>query len=282
MKKFWKSMGMGVVYFAAFMGIQFWVTLAGVLLLMGNLIRQEGMDLFLNPDTFTRLYMNGLVEHMTLIILISNLVSLGIMWVVFRARGSRLSKEVGLQKTSRKNLLMSVFFGIGVCFLIDLMTQILPVPESMMEQFETEHGMLWFGDAGLTFLSVALVGPVSEEVFFRGLCYSRMKRGMKPWLAGLLSSVLFGIAHGNPVWFLVGLVAGLALSWAYETTGSLWNCIVIHITNNAISSLTAYVPLPDGLRYGLTLISLALLIVSTYFLWIFNKEPETAVSAEEN
>ena len=273
MKKFWKATGIGAAYFIVFMVVQFLVSLAGILILLGSLILEQGMGMFKNPEQFREIYMTSLLTNMTWLVLVSNLVSILGLWIFFATRHKNFLKEVGLQKTSARNLTMSVIFGTGVCFFVDLLTNILPFPETVIEQFELQHGMLWFGDIGLTFLSVALIGPVSEEICFRGLCYRRLKEGMPKWAAGLISSVFFGLAHGDPVWFLVGFVAGVSLSWIFETTGSLLPAIIVHVTNNAISALTSYFPLPEGIHQVLMYSGLLIAAGSAYLLHSWTHRP---------
>ena len=272
MKKFWKSVGIAAAWFAAFLGIQFWISLCGSFLVLADVLKKEGISVFLNAERFTELYMGGVLRYVTLIVLISNLLTIAAFWIFYLCRKKSFADAVGLHKTSGKNLVLSILFGFGVCFTVDLLTRFLPIPEDMMEAFMQEHSMLWYGDAGLTFLSVALVGPVSEEICFRGLIYTQLKKGMKTWIAAVLSSVLFGLAHGNPVWFLVGFLAGLALSWVYEITGSLYACILVHVTNNAIANITTYVPLSDGANLVLTVSGLLMLFVSAYFLFRENRK----------
>ena len=267
MKKFLKAVLEAAGWFALFMGIQFLVTLAGILILMGNQVYHQGTALFENIETFHGILMGLLMKHMTLLVLVSNLLTILIFWAFFSLRHRKMGNEIGLQRTTGRNLTLSVIFGTGMCFFMDLLTAVLPVPEQVMEEFETQHGMLWFGDVGITFLSVALLGPVSEEICFRGLCYGRLKKAMPPWAAGLISSVFFGLAHGDPVWFLVGFVAGLSLCWIYEITGSLLCAMIVHVTNNAISSMTAYFPVSDSFHRILVLSSVVVTLVSGILLY---------------
>ena len=254
------------------MGIQLLVTLGGTFLIMGSIVHQYGMGIF-KTDQFHELLMKGMLQYMTGMVLLSNLLTILCFWMFFRFRHKSFVKTIGLSGTSPKNLVLSSFCGVGVCFFVDLMTQILPIPESIMDQFETQHGMLWFGDVGLTFLSVAIIGPVSEEICFRGLCYTRLKAAMRPWAAGLISSVFFGLAHGDPVWFLVGFAAGLFLSWVFETTGSLLCAIVVHVTNNALSSLTAYYPMSPILNRILNFTCIGIMVIAGFLLYKTNKTP---------
>jgi membrane protease YdiL (CAAX protease family) len=84
----------------------------------------------------------------------------------------------------------------------------------------------------LFFLVAGIIGPVAEEIFFRGIIYGFFRR----WgvLAALiLSSVMFVLAHstlsGIPVPQVIG---GIIFALAYEKEGSLIVPITIHVLGN--------------------------------------------------
>lgn len=85
---------------------------------------------------------------------------------------------------------------------------------------------------GLTMLLACLVGPVTEEFFFRGVIYAALRRRAARWLSMLVSGALFSLVHTNPLGFVPILVLGCLLADAYERTGSIAGPIAIHITHN--------------------------------------------------
>ncbi|MBK7702274.1 MAG: CPBP family intramembrane metalloprotease [bacterium] len=58
----------------------------------------------------------------------------------------------------------------------------------------------------------------------------------RPWgPAAVVSSLAFGLVHGEP-WYLFGLVTlGLLLAAVYELTGSLWAAVIVHAVHNAVA-----------------------------------------------
>jgi membrane protease YdiL (CAAX protease family) len=85
----------------------------------------------------------------------------------------------------------------------------------------------------LLFVLVAgLIGPVAEEVFFRGIIYGFFRR----WgiIAGIVAStLLFVLAHGDfsriPITQVVG---GVIFCLAYEAGGNLMVPLTIHVLGN--------------------------------------------------
>ena len=103
----------------------------------------------------------------------------------------------------------------------------------------------------LAIFSIAVLAPVVEEVFFRGILY----RAGKYWFSGLQRfgkiapafasaiavSILFACVHASLFAFFPIFLMGLILICAYERSGSLAVPIIAHslfnITNMAILSL---------------------------------------------
>lgn len=91
--------------------------------------------------------------------------------------------------------------------------------------------------AVLTIAGVAVVAPIAEEVAFRGYLFPALTTWRGPWIAALVTAVLFAAAHLGayppaiaPMMAFFGLGACL-LRWF---TGSLLPCIGLHALNNGI------------------------------------------------
>lgn len=85
---------------------------------------------------------------------------------------------------------------------------------------------------------VTVLAPITEEVLFRGYVFGALRNWRGPWLAALLTGLLFGAIHvgSTDAVFLVPLAAlGAILCLLRWRTGSLLPCIVAHAINNAIA-----------------------------------------------
>ncbi|MFC0138314.1 CPBP family intramembrane metalloprotease [Staphylococcus petrasii] len=86
----------------------------------------------------------------------------------------------------------------------------------------------------LQFLSIGFLGPILEEVIFRGLLIKGIFRGV-PIIGAIVSVILFAGAHGPTTigeWFVYGF-SGLIFVFAYLKTGRLEVAILTHILNNS-------------------------------------------------
>jgi uncharacterized protein len=87
-------------------------------------------------------------------------------------------------------------------------------------------------------LLVCVLAPIAEELFFRGFCFTALRRALGMLPAAILTGVIFGAIHlgGTDIEFIVPLmVFGLVLCLLYVWTDSLVPCIVLHALNNALA-----------------------------------------------
>lgn len=82
------------------------------------------------------------------------------------------------------------------------------------------------------FLYTALAAPVVEEIIFRGLIMRGLEKYGKHF-AILISSILFGLFHGNIVQSPYAFVVGLVLGYTAMEHNILW-AMVLHMVNNLV------------------------------------------------
>ena len=84
-------------------------------------------------------------------------------------------------------------------------------------------------------LAIVLVGPVTEELVFRmGIQRHLIRHRMRPWMAILLSALIFGAVHGNPAQIPGAVVFGWVLGWLYWRSGTIWIPVAAHVFNNFV------------------------------------------------
>ena len=88
------------------------------------------------------------------------------------------------------------------------------------------------GNVILATVGLVVLPPLVEEVVFRGVLLERFSVKWRVGVAVILSAVLFGILHADPVGAgMFGIITGLL----YLRTGSLWPGIIIHPVNNSVA-----------------------------------------------
>ena len=93
----------------------------------------------------------------------------------------------------------------------------------------------------LVILQTVILAPLSEELLFRGILYSRLRKFPAGfWPAALISSALFGLYHFNLAQGIFAFLFGLLLCAVYDKTRNLWACISLHMGGNLISVILVY------------------------------------------
>ena len=82
-------------------------------------------------------------------------------------------------------------------------------------------------------VSMGLVGPVAEELFFRGGLYAVLRQSLSVPQAVVVTSLFFASAHAGQVGLpVIQLVGGVAFAVLYEKTGSLLAPVLVHAAGN--------------------------------------------------
>jgi membrane protease YdiL (CAAX protease family) len=85
---------------------------------------------------------------------------------------------------------------------------------------------------GLTMVLACLIGPVAEELLFRGVLFPALWHRTSRWTAVWLSSAIFALFHHSVVGFVPIMVLGGVLALVYARTGSLAAPLGVHIFHN--------------------------------------------------
>jgi len=129
-----------------------------------------------------------------------------------------------------KMLFWTILAGLSAIFCCDAISSLADfLPDLMEDTFATIE------DSWLGILAIAVVGPILEEMLFRGAITKELLKHYNPTLAILLSALIFGIFHINPAQILTAFLLGLLLAWLYYKTRSLVPGILVHILNNSLS-----------------------------------------------
>ncbi|MBR3396265.1 MAG: CPBP family intramembrane metalloprotease [Lachnospiraceae bacterium] len=140
-----------------------------------------------------------------------------------------------VNRWSVPKIILSAVIAFAVAFVLNLVIAV----SGLMERFPTyaEQSQLSFAGqpAWLLIITVVIIGPIAEELVFRGLTYSRIKHYLGVPAAVILSSLIFGIYHANIVQFIYASLIGILLSLYYEKSGSLHACVLAHMAMNAFA-----------------------------------------------
>jgi membrane protease YdiL (CAAX protease family)/uncharacterized RDD family membrane protein YckC len=93
------------------------------------------------------------------------------------------------------------------------------------------------GIAVFAVLSIVILAPIAEEIFFRGFFFAGLRTKWSLWPSALLSGAIFGLVHAptGPTAAIPLAGLGVGLAWLYNKTGSIYPSMLAHFLNNAIA-----------------------------------------------
>ncbi len=185
------------------------------------------------PDKELLIMLNSLIRDL--------MVALFVLWLIGSCFKVRF-REIGL---SWKNLSQNIVIGLVgylaivpvlflTLFLVGVITQFFsyePPPQPVVQIY-----MQTSSKDALTFftLFVAVLGPIFEEIFFRGFTYSALRTRFGVTSGIVLSSLIFAVLHMHLAAFVPIFVLSVYLAFLYEKTGSLVPSMTVHVLHNLI------------------------------------------------
>ena len=135
-------------------------------------------------------------------------------------------------------ILAAIFLNPLLTWFTGLVMQVYP-PSGDLVQLEKVVSNILTSAPGLwAILLVFAVAPaVLEEIAFRGFILSGLQSLRNKWQAILITSVLFGIAHGVIQQTMITFVVGMVLGVIAVQTRSIIPCILFHMTHNSLAVL---------------------------------------------
>ena len=82
---------------------------------------------------------------------------------------------------------------------------------------------------------LVVVGPLAEEVFFRGFLLMAFVQGIGVIPGLIVTSAIFAVSHGDPAVMLPVFASGVSLSVVYLLTRSIWPSVVAHSAQNYLA-----------------------------------------------
>ncbi|MGH8934052.1 MAG: lysostaphin resistance A-like protein [Egibacteraceae bacterium] len=169
------------------------------------------------------------------------LILLTVGWVAAVASWSEgLRRLFGQRRATWRDALAGLYYGIAGAVVITFVVggglqlllrylgvEIPPVQEQLRD--------LATGPAA-PIAAIAIVGlaPIGEELLFRGMLFQSLQKPLRFWPAAIVSGVIFGIIHLEPLVAVVTAILGVYLAWIFQRRGTLLVPIIAHSIFNLL------------------------------------------------
>lgn len=168
----------------------------------------------------------------------SLLIIIGLPWLVIKDKTTWA--ELGLNRMPSWFDIVLAPVGMAVYLLlagagIYIASQIIPgfnINQAQDVGFSKLSGQ---SEYLLAFITLIVIAPVLEEILLRGYFYGKLRKTTSVWAAAIITSLIFGLLHGQ---WNVGIdvfALSLVLCALRELTGSIWAGIVLHMLKNGLA-----------------------------------------------
>lgn len=196
------------------------------------LLREFGISFGSMNDAVFNTVIAACVYTLTLALVV------GVPWWIKKYHTTK--EELGMPKL----LSWSDIAWVAPGFILYLLASALMIylagliaPEIDLQQVQENgfRGISHYYQYMLAFTTLIIIAPVAEEILFRGYLYGKLRKLVPLWAAMLMTSVLFGLVHGQ---WNVGIdvfALSMVLCSLREVTGSIWTGILLHMLKNSIA-----------------------------------------------
>lgn len=263
MKKVLIALGKACCYTLLFILLQYAASFAYALV-AGTIaaVKQLSSTGSIDYGTIVGTLYDTVTSGTTIIVLISNICTILALVVFFALRKKNLLDEVGATPIPGATYLPLSIAGMSLAVLVIIILNMLPISEEAFAEY-TESTSVIDSSGFISMVSTVIFAPIAEEMIFRGLVYTRLKRAMPKWIAAVLQAALFGVLHGQILWIAYAFAVGLILAAYFESTGSLFANITVHICFNLMGGYILSYIFTESTAVYIVFASVVLLIVCT-------------------
>jgi membrane protease YdiL (CAAX protease family) len=133
-------------------------------------------------------------------------------------------------------------FAFGLGYLLELLARAIkealpPVQETFQELARNQQTV------PLLVIGSVVIAPIAEELFYRGVLFTALRKRFDLWPAMGLSGLVFGLTHyqntlkGYLLVLLVIMPLGMFFAWLYAGTRTLVAPIIAHAVFNLVQVL---------------------------------------------
>lgn len=118
-------------------------------------------------------------------------------------------------------------------YLIDVLSYMFP--DWLEYYYELMESAGLAGEDGIsaaTLIYAVLVGPIAEELCFRGVTYQYARKYFPFWSTNIAQALLFGAMHMNPLQSTYAFFIAVLFGMIYEKTRNIYITIFLHILYN--------------------------------------------------
>ena len=207
------------------------------------------------------------------VIVISAIASLVAVWSI-RKKATLFVTKTGedmrlshLKKEPVSRWIVLIVTTVGAVLGLNLLFNIAGFVNNS-EAYQDVVAVQYGGSFWIGLICYGFISAFAEEVAFRGILYTGIRRLVNGKFALIVSAVIFGVYHGNEVQSFYAFIMGCLIAYAYEYFGTFWVPVLIHVLANVLAYSFTYVvgAVPGLMSMPLCIVSLAAALIGVGLL----------------
>lgn len=274
------------LYLGAYLIIQVIVSVVYGIKLATNYIATNGFEAMENAEGFTQYVTENM--NTNVILLFSIFITFGIILIVMTAKRKSAKEFFAINPVNKKLIPLFILLGISINLvmagLINLMVKI-PSLETTMQEYVNKSVVLVQDNMVLDILVLVIFVPILEEIIFRVLPLNKMIPRVSPVIAVILTSIAFGISHGQIIWVIYTSLFGVLLAELFLKYKSSISNIIVHSMFNLTSLILAFLPIEVENEFKVAImiliIGVVIFILTVALFKVLNKKKVIKEEATE-
>ena len=154
----------------------------------------------------------------------------------------RLIGAYGYKSEFFAKYLFIIPFAVGFMYMANIFVvmceKLIP---SIAHSFDETSKAIYGADLWVQIATAVIIGPIVEELIFRGLMYIRLKRMFGGVIAALVTAIIFGVYHMNISQGIYAFIFSYGAIFLYEKYKNVVAPILFHMVANGVSVLVTFV-----------------------------------------
>lgn len=236
----------GLCYFVLFFGAQYVASfLMSIVYGVQKSLEDAENGIVTSPQELSEYLTATLTANANLLVIFYTVLLMLVLFLLFSIRRKNFFREIHLKKLPQGSLPAVLILPVGLALLINSVLNLLPAAW-INDYAESSASLLGMSAFWIALLSNAVCAPLSEEFTFRGLMLTRFNQTLPKWAGILLTSLIFGLVHGQILWICYAALLGIVFGFVAEYEGTILASLILHSIFNLIGTCISYLDLPGS------------------------------------
>jgi membrane protease YdiL (CAAX protease family) len=237
MRKIWKGIGIILALIAIYYAAQIFIGgIIGVIQAIPIMAREISSGDYPDIVRITEELIRAVSPLSPVITILSVAVTVPFYFLIYRNRKQDRLAFVSVRGIGAVSIPVLVIFAVSMNFLIDWLLSLASQVRFLSPLFERYDQLAQYITGGsfvLSLLAVGIIGPIFEEILFRGLIFGELRKITTVRAALFIQAALFGICHFNVIQSSYAFVIGILIGFVYYRSNSIIAPMIVHIAINS-------------------------------------------------